>query len=640
MRTAGWAATQREDGTRVLAVAFFAGLVALGATRWRSMLLRAPKAAPALVPLPTLVAVERRPRPILPVTTAVRVRRSRRPKVTAGRITFALSFGLFLAFGLSLNLHYDLINGDALSRVANAYYVVYSRDPHVAAVGFIWNPLPSLVEIPLLPLRAIWPAITQRGVAGVFMSALFMAGAVAEVHGILRDRELPRSIVLIFTALFAVQPMILLYGANGMSEAPMVFFLLLATRHLLRWMDARRTSALVVAGIALGFSYWARYEGFAAGSAAIALVLGVSYTRTRGPRAARLRDAATDAALVGLPFVFSVVAWSAASLIIVRDPFPVLNSQYGNSALGVSGAVGASSQVKVFSSSIVSAVGGHSIGDRAGYMARQLLLLQPLTIAMVLVVVVLALAVRNARVLVPVAVLGSVLLLEVALFLEGKTFGWLRFSVLEIPLAMVCAGLAMADVRRPRLARGRLGIATATGAFAVALAVAVPTSLVAMHDRRLGREESPVLDVLPVIGARGSSVNPIGSRRFAPARDIAVQLDQMHLRSSSVLADSAFAFPIVLASAHPHQFVITSDRDFKPALSDPALYKVRYLLVPSPSVASYDALNVEYPKLYDDGGGVGRLVRSFTYGNDPNRWRLYVVTSHPGDEPPNQRGQG
>jgi hypothetical protein len=29
-------------------------------------------------------------------------------------------------------------NSDALSRTANAYYVLYSRDPHLAAIGFIW----------------------------------------------------------------------------------------------------------------------------------------------------------------------------------------------------------------------------------------------------------------------------------------------------------------------------------------------------------------------------------------------------------------------------------------------------------------------------------------------------------------------
>ena len=37
-----------------------------------------------------------------------------------------------------------LVPGDALSRVANGYYTLFSRDPHLAAVGFVWNPLPSL----------------------------------------------------------------------------------------------------------------------------------------------------------------------------------------------------------------------------------------------------------------------------------------------------------------------------------------------------------------------------------------------------------------------------------------------------------------------------------------------------------------
>ena len=39
------------------------------------------------------------------------------------------------------------------------------------------------------------------------------------------DRGLPRSYIVIITALFALNPMIVFYGSNGMSEAPFVFFL-------------------------------------------------------------------------------------------------------------------------------------------------------------------------------------------------------------------------------------------------------------------------------------------------------------------------------------------------------------------------------------------------------------------------------
>ncbi len=58
--------------------------------------------------------------------------------------------------------------------------------------------------------------------------------------------------------------MIVLYGGNGMSEAPYIFFTLWAVRRLLRWVRTDQVNDLVVAGIALGLDYLTRYEAVAA----------------------------------------------------------------------------------------------------------------------------------------------------------------------------------------------------------------------------------------------------------------------------------------------------------------------------------------------------------------------------------------
>ncbi|HEY7916898.1 MAG TPA: hypothetical protein VIC86_07940 [Acidimicrobiales bacterium] len=36
--------------------------------------------------------------------------------------------------------------------MANGFYVLHSADPHLAAVGFVWNRLSSIVDLPLLAL--------------------------------------------------------------------------------------------------------------------------------------------------------------------------------------------------------------------------------------------------------------------------------------------------------------------------------------------------------------------------------------------------------------------------------------------------------------------------------------------------------
>ena len=61
-------------------------------------------------------------------------------------VIFALSLAINLGLAYCLTFVWHIGHGDALSRTANAYYVLYSREPHLAAVGFAWPPLPSLLQ--------------------------------------------------------------------------------------------------------------------------------------------------------------------------------------------------------------------------------------------------------------------------------------------------------------------------------------------------------------------------------------------------------------------------------------------------------------------------------------------------------------
>src|SRR5207248_1208641 len=123
------------------------------------------------------------------------------------------------------------------------------RDPHLAALGFVWQPLPSAVLVPLLPFKVIWPALTQEAFAIVIESALSMAGCVWVVSGITRDLGLSAATRWTIVGLFAVHPMIVYYGANGMSEALMLLPLLLVTRYLIRWTVSRSLRDLTLTGV-------------------------------------------------------------------------------------------------------------------------------------------------------------------------------------------------------------------------------------------------------------------------------------------------------------------------------------------------------------------------------------------------------
>ncbi|HEX9177200.1 MAG TPA: ABC transporter, partial [Mycobacterium sp.] len=227
-------------------------------------------------------------------------------------VVFAVAVVGYLAVGYRLQVDHGFILGDALSRVSAAQSVLFSRDPHLAAIGFIFTPLTAMVQLPWIAMSPLWPAMTERAFSGTIMSSIFMAGAVIQILGVGTDRGLPRWYSLSIVMLFALNPMIVFYGSNGMSEAPFIFFLAWAVRRLVMWMVDDDVHHLVAAGgIAMGLAYLTRYDAVACIAAAGILVGATTYLRARPPP--RLRRALLDMLLVSGPGFAAFVGWAVAS---------------------------------------------------------------------------------------------------------------------------------------------------------------------------------------------------------------------------------------------------------------------------------------------------------------------------------------
>ena len=525
-------------------------------------------------------------------------------------LVFTLAAAVYVSVAIYLIVVNDVIFPDALSRVGNAQYVLASRDRHLAAIGFVWNPLPSLVLLPFIPLRAVWPALISTGLVGAIASALFMAGAVGVIRRTLQDLGLRRVARLSLTAVFAVHPMIVLYGGNGMSEAALVFFVALASRFLIAWLGQPSTRWLTALGFALAGAYLTRYEALAPGLAVLLLVPVVSAFRAVGSWRERRAAALADLAVVGLPFMFTFIGWAVISRVIVKQWFPTLQSDYGNTAQVAS------------SSKFIAQVVGHTFRARSSYALHQIVGLEPALAVLLVLAVVMLLLRRDLRLIAPIAIAGAVLSFDAFAFLSGTSFGWLRFQIASVPLAVLLAGLLVASVPGGRLVRAL--------AVVLALALTAPaivTSSYTMSDRKLAREEAkPLRSVLRP--ASLTSVEESQVRRFDVEWDIAHYLDARHLRRGAVLTDAAFSFAVLLASHDPEAFVITPDQDFQPALADPGTFHVQYLLVPDPAAASYDALNVAFPQVYEKGLPGATLQREWKGRGGPD-WRLYRLPAGP-----------
>jgi hypothetical protein len=240
---------------------------------------------------------------------------------------------------------------------------------------------------------------------------------------------------------------------------------------------------------------------------------------------------------------------------------------------------------------------------------------------------------RRAVLLAPITVLGSVLAFQALVFVKGSSFGWLRFQITSIPMLVMLVGLTVSAPRRRHLdavadapvpRRTGVGVLSRPALVGVA-ALGIVTAPFAMRSVVLGREEHAQL--LPAVQRLLGVAHPDPGtlHEFAAERSLAAYLDGQHLPNGSVLTDDALAFPVILASARPKQFVITSDRDFEAAVAYPTVNHIRYLLV-SLDANGLDALSAQYPQLYANGAGLGHEVAQFDAESPTARtWRLYQV---------------
>ena len=213
-------------------------------------------------------------------------RRLVRRILSEGGLVFLAFFGLYLAVGAVLDFHYLTFQDDAYSRAANGFYVFSSRDPHLAAIGFVWNPGMSIADIVPLLFNQFWRPLATHLYAASIVSSACMAGAVYQVRCILLDWGVARALRLVLVVVLALNGMVLYYGGNGMSEGLYLFTLVASSCYLLRWMRDDDLASLVYSASALGICYLVRNEAVGAAFLGGLLVLGVGFARataTKGP---------------------------------------------------------------------------------------------------------------------------------------------------------------------------------------------------------------------------------------------------------------------------------------------------------------------------------------------------------------------
>lgn len=538
---------------------------------------------------------------------------------------YVATLAVYIGVGYWLQVRHGFIIGDALSRVQAAQSVLFSRVPHLAAIGFIFTPLTAMVQIPALLLSPIWPALAERAFSATLMSAVFMAGAAVQILGMGFDRGLPRSYALTIAAIFALNPMIVFYGANGMSEAPFIFFMSWAVRRLMMWMVDDDVHHLVAAGgIAMGLAYLTRYDAVACIAAAGTVVAVTTYRRARKPP--RIRRALLDMIMVSGPGTATLLGWAAVSWLITGEAFAQFTSQYGNTAI-----LEQSGQATT------------TFGAGLLFALACICLLAPTLVPIGVCVAVRRWRAPNWQVMiVPLAIYGAALAFQAYSYASGSTFPFLRFYIIAVPLTACLAMLAVPDgvLVEPKR-RGRYAPAPVESAprrrsraayvpVALLFAVSLPVTAWGMSLPRYAPQEyalGAILNPDPDNVTERKALEHRIAASFATEREIAEYLDGLNLPESSVITDTVYGFAVLAASRKPRTFVIPSDPDFTSKLNDPSAGGIRYLLaVPPTGRGVSDALNLRYPTLYETGSEIATLELEIPNDGDSQPdWRLYRV---------------
>ena len=505
---------------------------------------------------------------------------------------FALAFAFYAAVGLYSTLGLDIVLGDAQSRLAHAYFVLWNDPGKLTAIGFYWPPLQTLV---LLPLAAVKPLATSLA-ALPLTSAVFAAGTLVVLDRALALAEIDRALRWALLAAFGLNPMIVYFAGNGMAESLYLFFLTTAFYLYVRWTVKPRWYDLPLAGLAFSFGVLSRYE--------VAFWLPLVAVGVVAVQMRRREDVAKiEAALLSvvIPVIYGLMLWTYVTWSITGDPTAYL------------------------------AVASRPDLPPAGTATE--LTLQALVIhltlfpaAPLLAGILLALAVAR-RSVVALVLSGALLLnaLSTIVFLVRTLEDvplLLRYNMRAMPLSIVALSWLLVQLA-PR--RRRLGALTAIAV----LLLAIPATAATMATARYQLGEAAFLEAIRTGASQNGQPGPRGPGIDVKAQKEMAEWIRAHVPGrDTILADDSQSFGVMLQDGNPERYLDRVDiSDERWAfVRDHPVGRVRYLLVQRGATRGrdpvfYDRILDAYPTL-----GTGEPPPSLRLVHENGKYLLYAVS--------------
>ena len=531
------------------------------------------------------------------VLESVHMRRSESLIIFLGSLCF------FLLVSIALNLFLNLGNGDALSRTANAYYVLYSRDPHLAAIGFIWPPLPSFLQLPLLPLLRPLNLIIM---AGPIISSLFGAASLVMLNIILTRLKVAEKMRWLLLTLTMLHPNFVFLSASGMAEMLILFFTLVVLWGYQQMPHGTRS--WVICGVGLAMAFWVRYE-------ALAMMVGVTFALILvfWPESGDWRDEMEGRLLAVLvPPAYAVAIWLFLNWILMNSPLYFLQSEYSlANATDIAKNAGVSHPLFLAWRNIF-----YTISYTFNRLAQQNIAF----LASSAVASVAAIVRGNRKMIGMLLILFSIPAFTAFQVFSGSLATWLRYWFYAIPFGAIVIGMLY------RLMSG-LGRNIFVAALVGLFILSIPISALTMYsDKSTGgdmqRLGAYLLDPAEEPNRRADDSYHI-FRHDAPI--LAAKVDEVS-SNGLVMVDANKSYYVILEAEHPERLMITNDTDFISALQYPP-GKVKYILIPEEN----NVFTRTYPGIYEGAYEWVKLIYDFPEAI--SHYRLFEVVGNAEIEP-------
>ncbi len=535
-----------------------------------------------------------------PSTNASLTHRAGATRLSEPWLVFGAGFLLYALLGWAGAYLVQTYNWDGITRIAQAHGVLFSRDPHLAALGFIWPPLPALTDLPLVLLMKPVGLVL---LAGPLMSALYGAFALAQLSEILRRFGLSRPWRLAWIVAFGAHKLIVHNSVMGLSEAPFMAFLLLSLNGFMQWEQERRPGGLVWAGVGAALAVYCRYEALAWAAVVVVGILWVLALRT-----GKLWDRAASGsvlAFVAVP-IWALLLWVFANWQITGNPIYFLVGPGSTSTTPDTAHIVGSTHPFFYAQG--------SVEGSTLLLLRQISGLAPLLLPASLLLIVFVIWRRRWSDLAYLALAWSILGFTFLIALRGILPPWSRYFFWMVPGGVVVAGAAY---RAAGTVWPRRLVALATMALLLVPAVGLPLNAWPLLQQPLPQRIVSALIVAPETVDYASDGGQL-DEFVEMARYLNAQPP-----GTLTMIDASVGSGIVFYLQRPNELVITTDSDFFSILASPVGHAGQ-ILVPRPTLDSLGRSEIlkAYPDIYAGGRPWARLLHEF---GGPGGWRLFQV---------------